>query len=494
MSSTIFTGAAPLGRVIPFPARSAPGADAPTGSIRRFQVFIGAFERAMDFCAVVAAVWVARWVSSAWPGIGGRHYSSHVVAVAASSLGVLTVLLLETHGDYRPCLSLLAVRETERLLRVTVLGILLGLPLVVTATQVVPRTLIALAAVLVPLTLAVEKWQVQMMIWAARRRAALMRKALIVGTGPLGRRMFSALAHSPKLGIDPVAFVQASGTIDEPVIHESWYRRERQAPVLAGPVTSRMLRQSAASVLILADPEMTPEESEQIRREAEAEGVSAYIIPGPFADDDTVTEYVELDGVMMARQVQRTERLWYETSKRIVDAGVSVLSIVLLAPLMAAAGLAVKLTSPGPVIFRQKRVGRNGRLFNLYKFRTMFVESPRYACSPVSGKDPRITRVGRFLRHTCIDELPQLFNVLRGEMSLVGPRPEMPFIVKQYEAIHRQRLAVKPGITGLWQLSADRMSPIHQNISYDIYYVRNRSLWMDIAILLHTVVFAFRGV
>ena len=102
--------------------------------------------------------------------------------------------------------------------------------------------------------------------------------------------------------------------------------------------------------------------------------------------------------------------------------------------------------------------------------------------------------MGRILRHTCIDELPQLLNVLRGEMSLVGPRPEMPFIVEQYEPVHRKRLAVKPGITGLWQLSADRMSPIHENISYDLYYVRHRSILMDVAILLHTLVFAFRGV
>jgi lipopolysaccharide/colanic/teichoic acid biosynthesis glycosyltransferase len=130
----------------------------------------------------------------------------------------------------------------------------------------------------------------------------------------------------------------------------------------------------------------------------------------------------------------------------------------------------------------------------MYKFRSMYSGSESYACSPTSGRDPRITRVGRVLRHTCIDELPQLVNVLRGEMSLVGPRPEMPFIVAQYEEIHRRRLVVKPGVTGLWQLSADRSAPIHHNISYDLYYVRNRNFLMDVAILLHTVVFAFRGV
>ncbi len=156
--------------------------------------------------------------------------------------------------------------------------------------------------------------------------------------------------------------------------------------------------------------------------------------------------------------------------------------------------MAVRLTSAGPAIFKQQRVGRDGELFSMYKFRSMYADSSRYACSPTSGDDARITPVGRFLRRTCIDELPQLLNVLRGEMSIVGPRPEMPFIVEQYEEIHWQRLTVKPGITGLWQLSADRQSPIHKNIAYDLYYLRHRNLLMDIAIMLHTVVFAFRGV
>jgi len=124
----------------------------------------------------------------------------------------------------------------------------------------------------------------------------------------------------------------------------------------------------------------------------------------------------------------------------------------------------------------------------------MNVDSPKYDFSPQASDDPRITRVGRFLRRTSLDELPQLLNVLKGDMSLVGPRPEMPFIVEQYSPIHRQRLQVTPGITGLWQLSADRAFLIHENIQYDLYYIRNRSFFMDLAILLHTVVFAMRGV
>jgi lipopolysaccharide/colanic/teichoic acid biosynthesis glycosyltransferase len=130
----------------------------------------------------------------------------------------------------------------------------------------------------------------------------------------------------------------------------------------------------------------------------------------------------------------------------------------------------------------------------MYKFRSMTTGAATYEYSPRQSSDPRITRVGRFLRRTSLDELPQLFNVLQGSMSLVGPRPEMPFIVGQYSERHRHRLQVKPGLTGLWQLSGDRAFLIHENIEYDLYYIQHRNFFMDLAILLHTSVFAMRGI
>ena len=181
-------------------------------------------------------------------------------------------------------------------------------------------------------------------------------------------------------------------------------------------------------------------------------------------------------------------------AKRLLDLGVSALLLVALSPLLALIALLVKMTSPGPVIFRQNRVGKNGQAFPMFKFRSMFVSAPNYRLSPTACEDPRITSIGRFLRKSSLDELPQIVNVLLGHMSLVGPRPEMPFIAEQYSPLLRERLKVKPGITGLWQLSADRAFTIHDNIEYDLYYVRHRSLFMDVAILLHTLVFAGRGV
>ena len=130
----------------------------------------------------------------------------------------------------------------------------------------------------------------------------------------------------------------------------------------------------------------------------------------------------------------------------------------------------------------------------MFKFRTMHLEADAYAICPQESVDPRITSFGQFLRRTSFDELPQLLNVIKGEMSLVGPRPEMRFIVEQYTPEQRQRLSVKPGITGLWQLSADRRFLIHENIEYDLYYIRNRNFFVDFAILLHTLVFAMHGI
>ncbi len=184
----------------------------------------------------------------------------------------------------------------------------------------------------------------------------------------------------------------------------------------------------------------------------------------------------------------------YALVKRVADVVLSMLLLLALVPLLLLIAVLIRLDSPGPVLFVQKRVGVKGTLFDMYKFRSMHAYVERYEASPTTSDDPRITRVGRLLRRTSFDELPQLGNVLLGSMSLVGPRPEMPFIVDGYSAFHRQRLEVTPGITGLWQLSADRSRPIHENMEYDLYYIRNRTVCMDALILFRTLFFAMRGV
>ena len=183
--------------------------------------------------------------------------------------------------------------------------------------------------------------------------------------------------------------------------------------------------------------------------------------------------------------------------KRIFDLVVTALLVLFTWPVMILIAVAIKLDSPGSVIFQQQRVGENGHLFWMYKFRTMVSDAdmrqPDVALDEQGRQiykapnDTRVTRVGRFLRRTSLDELPQFFNVLKGEMSLVGPRPELQFIVEHYEPWQRQRLAVPPGITGWWQVSGRSDLPMHLNTQFDLYYIRNYSLWLDVKILLRTI-------
>ncbi len=179
----------------------------------------------------------------------------------------------------------------------------------------------------------------------------------------------------------------------------------------------------------------------------------------------------------------------YYLIKRVFDIGVAATIVLVTLPLYPLIALAIKLDSRGPIFFSQTRVGRNGRLFTLYKFRTMSSSTPAYAVSPDNDEtDSRVTRVGRFLRKSKLDELPQFANVLTGDMSIIGPRPEMPFIVQQYTARQRFRLKVRPGISGLWQISPVRNRPIHENLQYDLVYIKSQSLWLDLAIIWKTAI------
>ena len=182
-----------------------------------------------------------------------------------------------------------------------------------------------------------------------------------------------------------------------------------------------------------------------------------------------------------------------DRSKRAFDIVCAGLAIVALSPLLLLVSAFILAESSGPVLFTQERMGYRGKRFRIFKFRSMHTHVARYQRSPDHARDPRITRAGRWLRRLSLDELPQLVNVLRGEMSLVGPRPEMPFIAKRYTASQKRRLNAVPGLTGLWQISPARCFPIHENLDYDLYYVAHRSFSLDIAILLRTFRAVMKG-
>jgi exopolysaccharide biosynthesis polyprenyl glycosylphosphotransferase len=179
-------------------------------------------------------------------------------------------------------------------------------------------------------------------------------------------------------------------------------------------------------------------------------------------------------------------------TKRAFDLIIGGAAFLLLLPLMAALAVAVRLDSPGSAFYGPWRVGENGRLFRMWKFRTMVVGADRQPRHK-EKRDPRTTRFGRLLRRWSLDELPNLWNVLIGEMSLVGPRPEQPWIVERYEPWQRKRLAAPPGMTGWWQVNGRSDLPLHENVEYDIYYVQNYSPLLDLIILFKTIPAVLRG-
>ncbi len=456
--------------------------------------FLNAAERAFDFLAVTLAVCSAYALYRVLGAGQQARYPASAVMLGAASFAVMFVILLERQGGYRTYHSLLAVRETERILRVTLESFLLALLLAYFSALPLSRLVIAFAAIAVPIFVTLEKLETYRGMRILRSKGYGARRAVILGAGTLGRRVYSALVRSPKFGLDPVAFVDDDPQKQGLEIYESSYQHKRSAKVLAGPVCPELLHQLNASILVIATGDADRDALMSVLTQLSSAGVSTYFVPNDFSEPGYWIDYAELDGVMLTHLSKARTGFIYGPAKRLLDVTSAAMALALLAPLLCVIAALVKFTSPGPVLFRQNRVGKDGHLFAMYKFRTMFCDAPHYAYSPKRGNDPHITPIGRFLRRTSLDELPQILNVLLGDMSLVGPRPEMPFIVEQYTSLHRQRLSVKPGITGLWQLSADRAFLIHENIEYDLYYIRNRSLFIDVAILLHTLLFAARGV
>ena len=448
-----------------------------------------------DFGAIVGAV-TSSYALYHFFHLGKQvYYSRFTVLEMAGVFALLCVSMLDRNGAYRGDSSLLLVKETERILRVSSQAFLVTFCISLLSSYLVSRWMITIAFLMVPLFLIVEKQLLAGVVRALHARGYGLRRVVIYGAGLTGRRIFSALARSPRLGLDPMAFADDDPSLAGTTIFEASYSRRRcSAVVFEGLPSDAFLREHNVDMIVIAVPSISREKFSAIATCAASAGAAISFVPHHFAPSDHWVDYVNLDGMLLASFEGPLSHSSYDSLKRSVDLVLGITLLVLASPLWLVLALLIRVTSGGPVLFVHERVGQNGKRFKIYKFRTMHADAQPYAPSPEKPTDARISPMGRFLRRTSLDEIPQLLNVIKGEMSLVGPRPEMPFIVEQYTWLQRQRLIVKPGITGLWQLSADRKFPIHENIEYDLYYIRNRKLFMDLAILLHTFIFATHGI
>jgi exopolysaccharide biosynthesis polyprenyl glycosylphosphotransferase len=348
------------------------------------------------------------------------------------------------------------------------------------------RLVLAQAATVLPLALAAI-----LGLRAVTRRAVRMvaapERVIVVGGGPEAAMLARKIDAHPEYALDAVCYVADEGNGDLPG-GVPWQGSVADLPDLC--------RRHAVERVIMADPAIEGPQLTSMVRDANDANVKVSVVPhvvdvlGPSTELDDI-EGMTVLGISAPRLSVSSRAL-----KRTLDLVVSTILLVLLIPLLPIVALAIKLDSPGPVFFSHERLGQGGRLFRLFKFRTMVVDAEaraddlrdqsRHPVWLLVDRDPRITRVGNFLRHTSIDELPQLLNVLRGEMSLVGPRPMPARIDRHITGWGRRRLDLKPGLTGLWQVLGRTEIPFEEMIKLDYVYVTNWSLWGDVRLLVRT--------
>ncbi len=361
------------------------------------------------------------------------------------------------------------------------------------------RSFVGLFCALSGIFLFLERFAILRLLRYFRVRGKNFRNVLIVGTGGQARRMYLEIVKQSELGLRVAGFVSAQSIADVQSATEVYDLPAR----IVGDAASfeAALKKFAVDEVLFTDViELLPSIREMAQIAVE-EGVRVTLAADLFS-----LEIFKSD----ISYFGSTPLLHYSPSagvadsgahvvKRVIDIAISSVLVVVLAPLLLAIALLIKVTSPGPVFFKQRRVGLNGRLFTLLKFRSMIQDAEQMlpellAKNEMRGpvfkmrRDPRITRVGRFLRRWSIDELPQLFNVLKGDMSLVGPRPPLPNEVSLYLRKHRKRLSMRPGLTCIWQVSGRNEIPDFDRwAELDLQYIDNWSLKKDFELILKTI-------
>jgi exopolysaccharide biosynthesis polyprenyl glycosylphosphotransferase len=317
-------------------------------------------------------------------------------------------------------------------------------------------------------------------------KAGLTRKLLIIGTGGRAKNLIKSIQGAPQLCYEIVGVVSAFPNV-------------RMKELLGCPVLgtldeiSSLLRKEKIDEVILCVPSLDRETKAKIIAECEKELIDFRLIPDMYEILTASLEVVNLDGVpLMGLKPLPLDNPWNRLVKRLMDVAFAAWGLVLSSPIMLLAGVLVKRSSPGPVLFKQERCGEDGKCFALYKLRTMKNNAEAHT-GPVMTKrnDERVTPTGAFLRRFNLDELPQLYNVLRGDMSIVGPRPERPFFIEQFKKDiprYMTRHLVKSGITGWAQVHGLRQNTsFEERVRHDLYYMENWSVLLDLRIMLMTL-------
>jgi exopolysaccharide biosynthesis polyprenyl glycosylphosphotransferase len=438
------------------------------------------------------------------------------VPIAATLFAFTWVGVLWSMGLYRLTARWSLRAEARDIARATVLAVALTLStLFVFHQDDVSRVFLAVLFIVQPALTLAGRAILRSWFSTIRRRGRNTTYMLIAGTGKLAQSFADSVESRPALGIRVVGHLtvpsQLQGLKDEhrgpPEADAAEAQHGVSRPVLGSiDDLSAVFRTQIIDEVAVCLPPISQSYLEPIIAMAAHEGKTVRIPSDPDKEVPAFTMQEEFEGFVVRSVVHDTQRELELAIKRILDIVGAAAALLVLCPLWIAAALVIKLKEGSPVLFRQTRVGLHGRTFTIFKFRTMVANAEdRYeevaAKSDTRGAafkmhdDPRVTGLGRFLRRTSIDELPQLINVLRGDMSLVGPRPAPPREVDRYNMWHRRRLSMRPGMTGLWQVNAALDEHFDERAELDLRYIDQWSLLLDLGILARTVpaIFARQG-
>lgn len=407
-------------------------------------------------------------------------------------LTLISLLMFKIDGLYENVHNRRWLEEAYRLFTGTMSSIVLTMALTFALQpDVYSRGMLLLAGILIVIILSVVRLIRFSLVMNQRRRGIGVQRVLIVGLGEVGRAVARNILADPWLGYKLVGYVD-----DDPAKGESHLGRIKGLGDLGN--LSTILTNEDVNEVIVTLPWMYHRKIIQIIESCEQQNIRVRVVPDVFQQRMRSVDVESLGGIPLIGPETDTLGAPERLIKRVIDLAISIVLLPFILLFFLFIGLAIKLESRGPIIFKHHRVGKDGGEFYAYKFRSMIDGADRMQASlqklnEAEGPlfkikdDPRLTRVGKFIRKTSIDEIPQFFNVLKGDMSLVGPRPGTPDEVKKYEPWQEKRLTIRPGITGIWQTSGRSDVPFDEMCLLDIYYIENWSLDLDIRILLQTI-------
>ena len=408
---------------------------------------------------------------------------------------ILTLLLLFAYrvdGAYDIRRDSSLVEEAYRITAGTATAIIIMVAIAFfTRPQLNSRLIYVYTGILIPVFLIVSRIVFRAWLWRLRRRGIGVDRLLIVGAGEVGRMVMRSVVAQPELGYEIIGFLD-----DDPGKSNTALGRLRGLGTLDS--LQDVLKSTPIDEVIVALPWHAHRKIVQVVQEVQQANVRPRIVPDLFALMLGRVQLDQINGIPLIGMQPVAITGFNLAVKRLLDVLVSILALTLAAPFWLLIPIAIKLDSPGPVLFNQVRIGRAGRPFVVHKFRSMVADAEEQKDSLRSlneadgplfkiKEDPRTTRVGRLIRRTSLDELPQFLNVLKGDMSLVGPRPALPEEVAQYEEWHKRRLEASPGITGLWQVSGRSLVGFEEMVLLDTFYCENWSFGLDLKILFKTI-------